>query len=192
MIVQCLKGTIDEGTIFRPGKWFELDLCVDADFCGPFKQEDDRNPDSARSRTGCIIKLNGCPVVWKSTLQTQISQSTLEAECSALSHSLKTFLPLERLLEEAIKETKCEALEGVTVHAAAFEDNQGAHHLATNHRITNQTKHFLCKWHWFWGHCDNHEFDMQKCPTDEMQADFVTKAIPRQAFESNRKAALGW
>ena len=39
-IICYLKGTQDKGTIFRPSKWSELDLCVDANFCGLFKQED--------------------------------------------------------------------------------------------------------------------------------------------------------
>ena len=191
-IVRYLKATIDKGTIFTPSKWFELDLYVDADFCGLFKQEDDRSPDSSRSRTGYVIQLCGSPVLWKSTLQTQISQSTLEAEYSALSYALRTFLPLKRILDELIERTLCRALEGATVHARVFEDNQGAFYLATNHRITNRTKYFLCKWHWFWSHYDNREFDILKCPTDKMRADYLTKALPRPAFEANRLSVQGW
>ena len=130
--------------------------------------------------------------MWKSTLQTQISQSTLEAEYAALSYALKTFLPLKRILNELIERTQCRALEGATVHARVFEDNQGAYYLATNHRITNRTKYFLCKWHWFWQHYDNHEFDILKCPTDKMRVDYLTKALPRPAFEANRMAVQGW
>jgi len=191
-IVRYLKATADKGTIFKPSKWFELDMHVDADFCGLFNQEDDRDPNSSRSRTGYVIQLNGSPVLWKSTLQTQISQSTLEAEYSALSYALRTFLPLKRLLHELINMTQCRSLEGATIHARVFEDNQGAYYLATNHRITNRTKYFLCKWHWFWEHYDQREFDIIKCPTDKMRADYLTKSLPRPAFESNRFAVQGW
>ena len=121
-----------------------------------------------------------------------LSQSTLEAEYSALSYALKTFLPLQRILHELIKMTRCKALEGANVHARVFEDNQGAYYLATNHRITNRTKYFLCKWHWFWEHVDNHTFDIIKCPTDKMRADYLTKQLPREGFENNRKAVQGW
>ena len=191
-IVRYLKGTMNKGTTYFPSKWLELDLYVDADFCGLFNQEEDRNPDSARSRTGYIVFLNQCPVLWKSVLQDHISQSTLEAEYSALSYALRTFLPLQRLLKELIAMTKCRALEGATVHSRVFEDNQGAYYLATNHRITNRTKYFLCKWHWFWAHVDNHEFDILKCPTDKQRADYLTKALARAIFEANRAAAQGW
>ena len=110
MILRYLKGTMDKGTIFRPSSSFTLDLYVDADYAGLYGQEDARNPDSVKSHTGYIILLNGCPVVWKSVLQTHISQSTLEAEYSALTYALKTFVPLQRILNEMIKKTKCKLL----------------------------------------------------------------------------------
>ena len=191
-IIRNLKGTQDKGTIFRPSKWFELDLCVDANFCRVFKQQYDRNPDSARSRTGHVILLNGCPVLWKSVLQQQISQSTLEVECSALSCALCTFLPLQRLLNKMIIMTRCRASEGAMVHARTFEDNQEAYCYATNHRITNRTKYFLCKRHLFWEHVDNKEFDVLKCPTDKQRANCLTKALPKITFKVNREAVQGW
>ena len=191
-ILRYLKGTMDKGTIFRPSSSFTLDLYVDADYAGLYGQEDARNPDSVKSRTGCIILLNGCPVVWKSVLQTHISQSTLEAEYSALTYALKTFVPLQRILNEMIKKTKCKALEGATVHARVFEDNQGAYYLATNHKITNRTKYFLCKWHWFWELVDNKVFDIIKCPTDKMLADYLTKQLVVALYQNNRKGTQGW
>ena len=191
-IVRYLKATHDKGTIFRPSDGFNLDMHTDADFCGLFGQEDSRSKDSSRSRTGFVITLCGCPVLWKSVLQTQISQSTLKDEYSALSYSLHTFLPLKRILQEIITETRSRSLVGATVHARVFEDNQGAYYLATNHRITNRTKYFLCKWHWFWEHYDNKEFGIFKCPTTLMDADHLTKMLPRATFEENRNRVQGW
>ena len=97
-IVRYLHGTRDEGMIICPTGKLSLDLYADADFCSLHGQEDARDPNSACSRTGYIIMLSNCPLVWKSQLQTHISLSTLEAEYSALSHALKTLLPLKRLL----------------------------------------------------------------------------------------------
>ena len=81
-IVRYLHGTRDEGMIIRPTGKLSLDLYVDADFCSLHGQEDARDPNSARSRTGYIIMLSNCPLVWKSQLQTHISLSTLEAMVS--------------------------------------------------------------------------------------------------------------
>jgi hypothetical protein len=136
--------------IITPTEKFVMDLYVDADYCGLFKQEDDRDPNVARSRMGYVILLCGCPLIWASKLMAHTTQSTTEAEYSALTTSLRTFLPLKLMVDEMILKTRSTSLEGATVHATVFEDNQSAFYLATNQRITNRTKYFLAKWHWFW------------------------------------------
>lgn len=72
-----------------------LNLYVDADFCSLHGQENSRDPNSACSRTGYIIMLSNCPLLYKSQLQTHISLSTLESEYSTLSYPLKVLLPLK-------------------------------------------------------------------------------------------------
>ena len=192
MLLRYLKKTMDKGMIIKPTKKFQLDLYVDADFCGLFKREDDHDPNVARSRSGWVISLCGCPLVWKSQLQAHITQSTTEAEYSALTTSLRTFLPLKKLIEEMIHNLGSGDLEDCTVHATVFEDNQSAYYLATNQRITNRTKYFLAKWHWFWESYNNGEFDIVKCPTTEQRADYMTKALTKELFEANRFAVQGW
>jgi hypothetical protein len=89
-IGKYLKGTRDKGLIFKPCKNLSslaLDCYVDADFAGLWRAEDPHDPHCVRSRTGYIIMLAGCPVIWSSKLQTLISQSTMEAEYIALSTS---------------------------------------------------------------------------------------------------------
>ena len=191
-ILRYLKATQDKGTIVRPTNHLHLDLYVDADMGGLFKRENDRDPNSVRSRTGYVIKLSGWPLLWKSKLQTHLSQSTLESEYSSLSYALKTLLPLKWLIQEMVKNIGRHSLESTVVRATVFEDNMGAHCLATNQRITNRAKHFLVKWHWFWAKYNEKEFSIEKCPTDKQQADFFTKSLPRDKFEANRRAVIGW
>jgi hypothetical protein len=191
-ILRYLKKTADMGTIVTPTNNLHLRLYVDADFAGIFGQEDERNPDSVRSRTGYVISLSGWPLLCKSQLQTHISQSTLESEYGALSYALKTFLPLKWLIEEMIQAIQAPSLEDTTVHASVFEDNMGAFYLATNQRITNRTKYYLAKWHWFWDKYNEGHFKIFKCPTTEQAADFLTKPLTKDLFEANRKMVLGW
>lgn len=192
-IVRYLYKTRDEGMTFRPTGSLDLDLYVDADFCSLHGREVDTDPNSARSRTGYILLLSGCPLLWKSQLQTHISCSTLEAEYSALSFSLKTLIPLKRLLAEIIEgiDIKDENLR-TSIRARAFEDNQGALYLANNQRITNRTKYFLTKWHWFWEHARNKEFEVLKVDTKDQRADYLTKGLTRELFEHNRLLVQGW
>jgi hypothetical protein len=193
-IVRYLVATKLFGTVIRPtlSALLTLDLFVDADFVSLYKREPDWLVDSVRSRTGFIIMLCGCPLIWKSFLQTEISLSTLEAEYSALSNALKTLLPLKRIIEEALRTMKLPKNVGTTVLARAFEDNQGAYFLAKNQRITNRTKYFLLKFHWFWAHFNAKEFKIYKINTKEQKADFLTKGLSVDAFEANRRAVQGW
>ena len=189
-IIRYLKRTADQGMILRPSGRLDLDLYVDADFCGLFKHEIDSNPDSARSRTGYVVMLSGFPLIWKSQLQTSIACSTLEAEYTALSYSLKALIPLKRLLVEAATKLNLSPSIRTSIRARVFEDNQGAYFLATNHRITNRTRYFLNKWHWFWDL--SHEFDLYKIDSHGQFADYFTKPLPRELFDHNRLLVQGW
>ena len=53
---------------------------MDTDFAGLWKHEDDQDPVCAKSRTGYVMNLGGCPLHWVSKLQIEISLSTLEYE----------------------------------------------------------------------------------------------------------------
>jgi hypothetical protein len=191
-ILRYLKKTFDKGMIINPTVKFTMDLYVDADFCGLFHREEDRDPNIARSRAGWIILLCGCPMIWRTFLMDHITQSTTEAEYSALTSALRTFLPLKLMVEEIIQRTGSTDLEGATVHATVFEDNQSAFYLATNQRITNRTRYFLAKWHWFWAAYNEKQFAIVKCPTDLMLADYFTKSLSRDSFERNRMGVQGW
>jgi hypothetical protein len=169
-----------------------LDLFVDADFVSLYKREPDWLEDSVHSRTGYIETFCEVPLLWKSFLQTEISLSTLEAEYAALSNSLKSLLPLKRLIEELISVMQLPKALGTTVKARAFEDNQGAYYLATNQRLTNRTKYFLLGYHWFWSNFKKKELKIYKINTKDQKADYFTKGLDPDSFEANRKSVQGW
>mgnify|MGYP000681102589 CR=1 FL=1 len=189
-IVRYLKGTRDFGMIVRPTGRLELDMYVDADFCGLHGQEDPRNATSAKSRSGYVILLSGCPVLWKSQLISHICLSTLEAEYSALSNALKVLVPLRRLLVEIAVALELDDDLITSIRARVFEDNQGALSLALNQRITSRTKYLLVRFHWFWAVSD--ELGFFKVPSSRQGADFLTKPLSKQLFEQNRQLILGW
>ena len=80
-IVRYLIATKDKGLVFKPSFDWKVDCYVDADFCGLWGSEDPEDPVVAKSRTGYVILLAGCPLLWKSSLQTETSVSTMMAEC---------------------------------------------------------------------------------------------------------------
>ena len=71
-----------------------------------------------------------------------------------------------------------------------FCHNQSALYLATNHRLTNRTKYFLVKWHWFWQFAS--EFECLPIASSDQRADYLTKPLSIQPFESNRFHTQGW
>jgi len=99
-IGRYLKGTVDKGLILDPSEELCLDCYPDADFAGLWGHEDPQDPHCARSRTGYVITLAGCPVLWKSSLQAEISLSAMESEYVALSTSCKDLFPLIDLVVE--------------------------------------------------------------------------------------------
>ncbi|KAI2513916.1 hypothetical protein MHU86_300 [Fragilaria crotonensis] len=118
--------------------------------------------------------------------------STLESEYSALSASMRTLLPLRDLLGEICKELTLPPDFKSTIRCRVFEDNNGALLLATKQRITNRTKYFLVKWHFFWHHVRNGDVEVLKIATTDQLADYLTKGLNREVFERIRKLAQGW
>ena len=69
MIGRCLLGTRNRDLTIDPTREFKIDANPDADFAGLYGHEDSSDPICVRSRTGFIITVAGCPVVWGSSLQ---------------------------------------------------------------------------------------------------------------------------
>ena len=195
MIVRYLAGTHDKGIIVPP---FSGDLVlkcyVDADFAGLFKVDPSEDSTSAKSRTGFIIFLGPCPLIWKSYLQTEVSLSTLEAEYSALSASLRATIPLIHICRQVIKVLKVPSNFKTIFHCACivFEDNNGALTLAANQRITSRTKYFNVKWHFFWQHVKDGTIAIEKISTTDQLADYLTKGLTREILERIRRMVQGW
>ena len=81
-IGQYLKKTRNKGIIYKPfdSTKLQMDVYVDSDFMGIYGKELRTNPDNVKSRTGYLINLNGCPIVWGSKLQDSIALSTMMSE----------------------------------------------------------------------------------------------------------------
>jgi hypothetical protein len=192
MIFRYLQGTRLHGTVLKPKPEWMLDEYVDADMAGLFHREPDELIESVQSRAGKMMLFAGCPMLWSSKLMPEIALSTLEAEYAALSAAIRVLLPLKRILFEAVAEMGLPQEVRSTVRARVFEDNQGAFFLATKQYITARTKYFLLKYHWFWSHFKNNEFEIFKVGMGEQLADYLMKGLKLEHFEVNRMAVQGW
>ena len=192
-IVRYLVGTMDKGTIMKPDGTLALNCWSDADFAGLYKVDPLEDVSSAKSRMGYLIKLGGCIVAAKSQLISCVCLATAEAEYYSLSNCLRVLLPIRRTLEEMATNLEVPAeLQASTMSSTAFEDNSAALSLATTHRLTSRTRYYHTQSHFFWDAVKQGEVKPEACPTLLMDADFLTKPMPRESFEENRKRVLGW
>ena len=186
------------GTIFKPpnrSEPLQVNLWADADFAGAWTLDEQRDPDTARSRTGYIVTLNDLPLIWSSRLQTEISTSTAEAEYSSLASGMRALIPLRHIFKEIATTFKIPS-DRVSFISHAFEDNQAALYVATANppRLTARNKHWNIKHHWFRSHL-GHGKDCIKVlpiPSQDQRADVFTKALTQMLFEKFRKLLMGW
>jgi hypothetical protein len=191
-IVRYLHRTRDKGTIVTLKKSIHVDCYVDADFGGLYRRDPDDEPSAVKSRSGWIIFLGNCPLIWKSQLMPEIALSTLEAEYQALSQSIRQVIPIRSLIIELTAGLEISTELQSTIHSRVFEDNNGALLLATSQRITSRTKYFLVKWHFFWEHVKKGTVSILKIDTKEQRADYLTTGLSREVFETIRKLVQGW
>jgi hypothetical protein len=72
--------------------------------------EDAQDPSCVKSRTGFIIFIQSCPVLWMSKLQTDVATSTMESEYKVFRMNMREVLPLQILTKTIVKAL---GLEGI-------------------------------------------------------------------------------
>jgi hypothetical protein len=193
-IGQYLRGTMDKGLIFNPTANLNIDCYVDADFAGLWPHEIKTDPSCVKSRTGFVICISGCPVIWSSKLQPTIALSTMEAEYTALSFGMKDLLPLKHLVEAVSKCIGFMAQDSTTIRTVVWEDNVGALTLANLEpgRTTPRSKHYPIKFHWFRSQLKPNNITVEKIDTSLQKADILTKGLRTIKFREIRKLLCGW
>ena len=193
-IGRYLKGTLDKGLILKPSKDFKIDCYPDADFAGLWTRDDKQDPHCVRSRTGYVINLANCPVLWKSKLQTEIALSTMEAEYVALSASCKELFPLIDLTKELTTAIGLNLKATTEMHIKIHEDNVGALTLGKlePQRMTPRSKHYAIKYHWFREQIGPRNIELVHISSENQLGDLFTKGLERIIFQRLRKQLMGW
>ena len=193
-ICRYLKGTAERGLILSPTDQKELivNCYVDADFAGLWGAEDEQSPMCVKSRTGYVLTLNDCPLVWVSKLQTEIALSTMEAEYIALAQAMREVIPTRRMVTYVGEILGLIANAKPIAKSTVFEDNNGALRLATVPKMTPRSKHIAIKYHFFREHVFNGTVDIEKIDTSNQKADIFTKGLGPEIFERVRELLMGW
>jgi hypothetical protein len=148
----------------------DMEIYVDADFSGNWDSTRSDHRDTTCSRHGHIIMYTGCPVTWKSQLQTKncslINWKWIYRYVLCTMRRHPNYGVAERneahWVSSSIDSPTC-TFQGIwgkhigspvqsttpQVHIKVFEDNSGALEIATTHKYWLRTKHLNVKLHHF-------------------------------------------
>ena len=193
-IGRYLKATRDKGLILNPCEELRIDNYPDADFAGMYGHEVITDPSCVKSRTGFIITVANCPVLWMSKLQTETALSTMEAEIIALAQSCRELFPIIDLVISLGKAVGLPTEDLTTMHVSIHEDNAGALVLAETipPQFTPRSKYYAIKTVWFREEVQKRKIKLLKIDTVEQLGDLFTKGVPKVTFEYLRKKIMGW
>jgi hypothetical protein len=123
-----------------------------------------------RAISGYAFLIDGGAVSWSSKRQEIVSLSTTESEYVAAMHGMKEALWLRSLILEVFGKLG----DATTM----FSDNQSAITLTHNHQYHACTKHIDVHYHWICWVIEQGSIQLIYCPTNDMVANVLTKALP--------------
>ena len=168
-------------------------MYTDADFAGMWNSDaKDQDPVRVKSRSGHVILLGNCPLLWFSKLQSEIACSTMEAEFIALSSAMRDLIPARLILQVIGKALSIDIPTGPQLKSTVFEDNNGCLLLATVPKMTPRSKHIGVKYFWFRSKVGGDTgIHIVKCDTKDMLADIFMKGLSADQFSVLRARLMG-
>jgi hypothetical protein len=159
-VFRYLKGTQDLWMVYG-GVECELTRWADAD--GSMVED-------CCAVSGYAFLINGGAVSWSSKQQEIVSLSTTESEYVAATHAAKEAIWLRALISQLFPM--------VDSPTTLFSDNKSAIALTENLQYHARTKHIDIRYHFIRWIVENGIIRLVFCPTDDMIADTLTKALP--------------
>ncbi|CAA7268571.1 unnamed protein product [Cyclocybe aegerita] len=135
-----------------------------------FADADGSMAEDRHAISGYAFLLHGGAVSWSAKCQEIISLSTTESEYVAATQATKEALWLRSLVSELC------AIDLDTT--TLFSDNQSAIALTKDHQYHARTKHIEIWFHFICWIVEKGSIRLVYCPTGEMVADTLTKALP--------------
>jgi Reverse transcriptase (RNA-dependent DNA polymerase)/Integrase core domain/GAG-pre-integrase domain len=162
--LRYLSATKDIGITYDGHKGLEMKAYSDADYA---------TGEDRKSISGMVITLGGGAVSYQSKKQSTVATSTTEAEYMAVANAVKEVIWIQLLLKELGRYGHVDGQDML------YSDNQAAIALAHNPEYHARTKHIDVQYHFIRECIENKVIKLEYCPTKEMVADAMTKALPR-------------
>ncbi|OWZ16541.1 LOW QUALITY PROTEIN: Retrovirus-related Gag-pol Polyprotein [Phytophthora megakarya] len=130
--------------------------------------------DGRYSITGYVLQVNGCTYAYKSRRQRIVTDDTCCAEFVAASECSIMIIWTHNLCKELNLKRH--------VPTILYQDNQAAITVLTKAKGNYKTKSVDLKYHKVRDYHERDEFEVRYCPTTEMLADIITKALGPKVF----------
>jgi len=124
-----------------------------------------------KSRSAYVYMINGCAVTWKTKKQSLTALSSTEFDTYALSEACKEAVWLREFCKELGVMTETEKPLKI------FEDNQSCIAIVMNPISHARSKHFAVRSAFIRDLIENKTVEIIWCPTKDMIADLLTKAL---------------
>jgi hypothetical protein len=131
---------------------------------------DGASQEHRRAISGYVFLVDGGVISWSSKKQELVTLSTTEAEYVAATHAAKEAIWIRRLIGELF--------EPIDKPTTLFSDSQSAIALAHDGHYHARTKHIDIRYHFIRYIIEAGTIKLVYCPTNEMTADTLTKALP--------------
>lgn len=182
-VLRYLNGTKSLGIHYEKGdsqfngtqSWVFPELFVDSDWGG--------DPNSRRSTTGYLFKLNGGAISWRSKLQSTVSLSSTEAEYRATTEAAQEAIWLRGILNFINVNHPTPTI--------LCCDSQGAIDLSKKPVQHGRTKHIEVQCHWIREQVEKGIITLRHIPTEHMTADLLTKPLhPKKLIHFRSSSGL--
>ena len=180
------------GIYIRP-RDSNVKVWTDSDFSGNwFREELKDDSDMAHSCSGFVVSYFGCPVMWMSQLQTEISLRSNESEYILPSQALHKTITIIVIL----KETKSLEYNIVTaspnVLCKMFEVNSGYLALALALAMRPRTKHTNMEYHHLRSYFAFSTISIITIESYKQPAYILMHPLNEDEFIRNIRSIMGW
>jgi hypothetical protein len=174
-ILSYLNDTKDLGLHLGGRQAENIRVYADADFA--------EDAETRQSITGNLIFLGNSLVSWASKKQKLIASSSTEAEFLAVFYTLRDIQFLDQLILGIFPKHKFPVI--------LYQDNLSTVALIKSQSNKGRTKHFDVKLKVVNAAYSDGYFSIETCPTTEMWADLMTKAVSRNVLMNLRHYLIG-
>ena len=138
-----------------------------------------------------MISYKVYPIIWKSSLQTEIALSSTESEYTGFSYTLRETIPIVSILKEISGMGFTEGDPTPSVHCKVYEYNSGALEITSEYKYHPRKKLLNMKLHHFRYHVDRGKITIHKIRTEYQPADYLTKPLDEKNMSSTGKRFKG-